>query len=108
MIKARQGLIVNMRSIASLQAYANGGSYSITKFALMGFSKNLREELKPYQVKVMAVYPGAVMTETGHFDNSGARIMVATDIAAMILASSKLSPQAVVEDMVLRPLLGDL
>jgi short-subunit dehydrogenase len=109
MIKARQGLIVNMCSIASLHAYANGGSYSITKFALMGFSKNLREELKPYQVKVMAVYPGAVMTETwGDFDNSGARIMEATDVAAMILASSKLSPQAVVEDMVLRPLLGDL
>ena len=109
MMKARQGLIVNMCSIASLQAYKNGGSYSITKFALMGFSKNLREELKPHHIKVMAVYPGAVMTDSwGSFDNSSGRIMEAGDIAAMILAASKLSPQAVVEDIVLRPLLGDL
>lgn len=109
MIKAKQGLIVNMCSIASLNAYANGGSYSITKFALMGFGKNLREELKPHHIKVMAVYPGAVMTDSwGDFDNSTQRIMEAGDIAAMILAAGKLSPQAVVEDIIMRPLLGDL
>lgn len=109
MIVAKRGLIVNMCSIASLHAYKNGGSYSITKFALMGFTKNLREELKPHLVKVMGVYPGAVMTDSwGDFDNSSQRIMEAADIATMILAASKLSPQAVVEDIVIRPLLGDL
>lgn len=109
MIDARQGLIVNICSIASLNAYKNGGSYSITKFALMGFSKNLREELKPFHVKVMGVYPGAVMTDSwGDFDNSGNRIMEALDVATMILAASKLSSQAVVEDIIMRPLLGDL
>lgn len=109
MMEVKQGLIVNLCSIASLNAYKNGGSYSITKFALMGFSKNLREELKPYRIKVMGVYPGAVMTDSwGDFDNSGQRIMEAADIAMMVLAASKLSPQAVVEDIVMRPLLGDL
>ncbi|MCW3089043.1 MAG: family oxidoreductase [Ferruginibacter sp.] len=109
MIEARQGLIVNICSIASLHAYPNGGSYSITKFALMGFSKNLREELKPHRIKVMGVYPGAVMTDSwGEFDNSTQRIMEADDIATMIAAAVKLSPQAVVEDIVMRPLLGDL
>lgn len=109
MIEAKQGLIVNICSIASLHAYNNGGSYSITKFALMGFDKNLREELKPHHIKVMGVYPGAVMTDSwGNFDNSSGRIMEASDIATMILAASKLSPQAVVEDIIMRPLLGDL
>lgn len=109
MIEARQGMIVNTCSIASLNAYANGGSYSITKFALMGFTKNLREELKPHRIKVMGIYPGAVMTDSwGDFDNSSHRIMEAADIASMILAAGKLSPQAVVEDIVMRPLLGDL
>jgi len=109
MIEAKKGLIVNMCSIASLHAYANGGSYSITKFALMGFSKNLREELKPHHIKVMSIYPGAVMTDSwGGFDNSTQRIMEASDIAAMVLAASKLSAQAVVEDIIIRPLLGDL
>ncbi|MEP7109483.1 MAG: SDR family oxidoreductase [Ferruginibacter sp.] len=109
MIEAKKGLIVNICSIASLQAYSNGGSYGISKFALMGFNKNLREELKPHRVKVMAVYPGAVMTDSwGNFDNSSLRIMEAGDIANMILAASKLSPQTVVEDIIMRPLLGDL
>jgi len=109
MIAAKQGLIVNMCSIASLHAYANGGSYSISKFALMGFGKNLREELKPYRIKVMNIYPGAVMTESwGDFDNSKQRIMEAKDVAVMVQAASKLSNQAVVEDIIMRPLLGDL
>jgi len=109
MITVKQGLIVNICSIASLHAYANGGSYSITKFALMGFGKNLREELKPHHIKVINVYPGAVMTDSwGDFDNSTQRIMEAGDIAHMILAACKLSPQAVVEDIIIRPLLGDL
>ena len=103
------GHIFNICSIASLHAYNNGGGYSISKFALMGFSKNLREELKPHHIKVTAVSPGAVMTDSwGSFDNEDKRIMEADDVAKMILAASKLSPQAVVEDIVMRPLLGDL
>lgn len=109
MMTAKSGHIFNICSIASLQAYSNGGSYSISKFALMGFSKNLREELKPFNIKVTAVYPGAVLTDSwGDYDNSEHRIMIANDIAAMIVAASKLSPSAVVEDIVLRPQLGDL
>lgn len=109
MMAAKLGHIFNLCSIASLQAYPNGGSYSISKFALMGFSKNLREELKPYNIKVTAVYPGAVMTASwGDFDNSKQRIMEADDIAAMIVAATRLSAQAVVEDIIIRPQLGDL
>ena len=52
MFKLNKGHIFNMCSVASQQAYANGGSYSISKFALLGFSKNLREELKPKGIKV--------------------------------------------------------
>jgi len=109
MMTAKSGHIFNICSIASLQAYSNGGSYSISKFALMGFSKNLREELKPFNIKVTAVYPGAVLTDSwGDFDNSEHRIMVAADIASMVVNAAKLSPSAVVEDIILRPQLGDL
>jgi len=109
MIKAGRGHIFNICSIASLQAYAQGGSYSISKFALDGFSKNLRLELKDKGIKVTGVYPGA--TYTNSWAGSGVaptRIMEAQDIAKMILAATQLSPQAVVEDIVMRPLLGDL
>ncbi|MBL7741216.1 MAG: SDR family oxidoreductase [Chitinophagaceae bacterium] len=109
MMKRRSGHIFNICSIASLHAYDNGGAYSISKFALYGFSKNLREEMKPHGIKVTSVHPGAVMTDSwGDFDNSSKRIMEASDIAKMVYAASQLSPQACVEDIVIRPQLGDL
>ena len=109
MMAAKEGHIFNMCSIASLKAYANGGAYSISKFALMGFNKNLREELKPYNIKVTAVYPGATMTDS--WAGSGIdpqRIMEVSDVANMIYTSAFLSPQACVEEIILRPQLGDL
>lgn len=109
MMELKQGHIFNLCSIASFQAYENGGAYSISKYALSGFSKNLREELKPYGIKVTAVYPGATMT--GSWAGAGidpARIMEAKDVASMIYTASFLSPQACVEDIILRPQLGDL
>lgn len=103
------GHIFNIGSIAGLEAYEGGGSYSVSKFALHGFSKNLRHELKNSGIKVTHVSPGAVMTGSWQgFDNSNNRIMEATDIANMIVACSKLSAQAVVEEIILRPQLGDL
>jgi short-subunit dehydrogenase len=109
MMAAKSGHIFNICSIASLNAYPNGGSYSISKFALMGFSKNLREEMKPYNIKVTAVYPGAVYTSS--WDGSGIdrnRIMEIADIPDMIFAASQLSPQACVEEIVVRPQRGDI
>jgi NADP-dependent 3-hydroxy acid dehydrogenase YdfG len=109
MMQARSGHIFNMCSIASLNAYENGGSYSISKFALYGFSKNLREEMKPYGIKVTHVLPGAAFTDS--WSGSGIdpkRIMEATDIAKMIYAAAHLSPQACVEEIIMRPQLGDL
>jgi short-subunit dehydrogenase len=109
MMEQKKAHIFNICSIASLQAYPNGGAYSISKFALAGFSRNLREEMKPYGIKVTTVYPGAVYTDS--WAGSGVdprRIMEAADIADMVFAASQLSPQATVEDILLRPQLGDL
>lgn len=109
MIAAKHGHIFNICSIASLHAYSNGGSYSISKFALLGFSKNLREELKPHGIKVTAVCPGATMSASWDgFEVDTNRIMEAADVAKMVYASSQLSSQALVEDIVMRPQFGDL
>ena len=109
MIKARSGHIFNMCSIASLNAYPNGGAYGISKYALYGFSKNLREEMKPYGIKVTHVLPGAAYTDS--WSGSGVdpnRIMEASDIAGMLYAAAQLSAKACVEEIILRPQLGDL
>src|SRR5690606_39084055 len=64
MMQQKAGHIFNICSIAALAAYPGGGSYSISKFALSGFTKNLRHEMKPHGVKVTAVYPGAAYTDS--------------------------------------------
>lgn len=109
MIERKAGHVFNICSIASLKAYPNGGSYSISKWALDGFSKNLREEMKAFNIKVTTVYPGATLTSSWDgMDIDPQRILETDDIAKMIIAASDLSPQACVEDIVIRPQLGDL
>lgn len=105
----KKGHIFNMCSIASLDAYPNGGSYSISKFALLGFSKVLRAELKDQQIRVTAVLPGATWSASWEgVDLPKERLMKSDDVAKAVWGAYQLSDQAVVEELILRPQLGDL
>lgn len=109
MMERKKGHIFNMCSIAALKAYDNGGAYSISKWALAGYTKNLREEMKPYNIKVSMIHPGA--TYTPSWEQSGlppTRFMKPEDVAEMVLSSCKLSDQACVEEIIMRPQLGDI
>ena len=109
MLAKRSGHIFNMCSVASQMAYPNGGSYSISKFALLGFTKVLREELKTAGIKVTAILPGATWSDSwAGVDLPYERLMEAKDIADTIWSAYQLGPSAVVEEIVLRPQLGDL
>ncbi len=109
MKERKSGHIFNMCSIASRIAYPNGGSYSISKFALLGFSKVLREEMKPFNIKVSSILPGATWSNSwAGVDLPESRLMQASDIARIVKAAYELSDAAVMEDIVLRPQLGDL
>ncbi len=109
MKKARKGHIFTLCSIASIKAYPNGGSYAISKFALLGFSKVLREELKDHGIRVTAVLPGA--TRTSSWDAvqlPEERFMKPEDVAEAIYGAYSLSPRSVVEEIIIRPQLGDI
>ncbi|MBX2963625.1 MAG: SDR family oxidoreductase [Cyclobacteriaceae bacterium] len=109
MKEQRNGHIVNICSIASIKAYANGGSYAITKFAMLGMSKCLREELKEYGIRVTAVMPGATKTASWDgVDMPEERFMKVEDVADIIYASYTLSSRSVVEEVIIRPQLGDI
>jgi len=109
MVAYGSGHIFNMCSIASFTAYPNGGSYSISKFALLGFSKVLREELKQKNIKVTSIMPGATWSASwAGVDLPESRLMQADDIAKIVWSALEMSPSAVIEDIVIRPQLGDL
>ena len=109
MVPHRSGHIFNMCSVASILAYPNGGSYTISKFALLGFSKCLREEMKTNRIKVTAILPGATWSDSWHGANfPNERLMLASDIAKAVWGCYNLSDAAVVEELLIRPQLGDL
>lgn len=109
MSAAGRGHIFNMCSVASLMAYPNGGAYSVTKFALLGLTRVLREELKTQGIRVTAILPGATWSDSWKgVDLPLERLMQARDVAKMVWATYSLSDAAVVEDIILRPQLGDL
>ena len=101
--------IFNLCSIASFMAYPNGGSYTISKFAMLGFTKCLREELKEEGIRVTAVMPGATLTPSWDGTSETAdRFMAPEDIAESIYGAYELSDRTVVEELILRPQKGDL
>jgi short-subunit dehydrogenase len=109
MIARKQGHIFNICSVASIKVFPNGGSYSVSKFALYGMTKLFREELKEYNIKVTAVLPGATFTSSWDENEvSPDRIIKPADVAEAVFSAFSLSPNTVVEEIIIRPQLGDL
>lgn len=109
MIENKDGYIVNMCSIASIMAYPNGGSYSVAKFALYGMTKVLREEMKPHGIRVTAILPGATLTASWEgVDLPAERFIKPEDVAQAVYGAYAMSKQSVIEEIIIRPQLGDL
>lgn len=109
MVKRGAGDIFNMGSIAGLVAFPGGSAYAAAKFGVTGLSKAMRAEFKDKGVRVCCVYPGATVSPS--WKGSGvppSRMMPAEDVAAAFIAVYKMTRRTVVEDIVLRPQLGDL
>lgn len=109
MLKRKRGDIFFMSSIAGLGAYPNAAAYCAAKFGVTGLAKVLRAETKNAGVRVCCVHPGATWSPS--WSASGVkpeRIMPAEDVARAFLEVWRLSRRTVVEEIVLRPALGDL
>ncbi|MCS6823987.1 MAG: SDR family oxidoreductase [Cytophagaceae bacterium] len=109
MIQRKSGHIFNICSTASITPYVNGGSYCISKYALYGMTKVLREEMKPHNIRVTAVLPGATYTKSWEGTTLPEhRFMKADDVALAIWHTYHLPEGTVVEEILMRPQLGDI
>jgi short-subunit dehydrogenase len=101
--------VFNMCSIASITAYAAGGSYSVSKFAMLGFSKSLRLEGIPHDIRVTAILPGATLTDSwAGVDLPSTRFMKPSDVANTVYSAFLMNETTVMEEVLLRPILGDI
>lgn len=110
MRKRRDGLIINISSIAGVRAAPLGGvAYNASKFAMSALGTSVREEERVNGIRVTNIYPGEV--ETPILDNRPvpvtaehrARILQPEDIAAAALMVAQLPPRAEIPDLVIIP-----
>lgn len=98
------GHIVNICSVAGIEPVVAAGSYSVTKYALMGLTRVLREELKPAGVKVTAIVPGATLTHSWEGTQIAPEHFIQPeDIATCVLSCLQMSVGAAIDEIVVRP-----
>lgn len=101
---AGTGHIVNICSVAGIEPVVAAGSYSVTKYALMGLTRVLREELKPAGVKVTAIIPGATLTHSWEGKSIPAEDFIQPeDIASCVWTCLQMSAGANIDEIVVRP-----
>jgi short-subunit dehydrogenase len=109
MIEKREGHIFTICSVASLDPIAAAGTYSVTKVALLGLSKVMRQELMPHNVKVTAVIPGSTLTNSWAGTTiSPDKFILPEDVASAIINVYKMSPGANVDEIIIRPAGGQV
>ena len=109
MVERGSGDVFFMASVASVQGYPRGVAYGAAKHGLLGLARSLREEVKPHGLRVMTLLPGATYTDSwAASDLPPERLMPPEDIAAAVLAMHRLTGRTVVEELLLRPQLGDI
>lgn len=107
--KSRLKRIIIIGSTAAYEPYPVVPTYGIAKWALRGYALNLRRELIPHRVGVTFVSPGGTLTDMWAGEKlSPRRLLEPEDIAKLVRATLTLSPQAVVEEIICRPILGDM
>lgn len=107
MINSNYPRIVIIGSTAAYSAYSVP-SYGVAKWALRGLAVNMRQELSEKNIGVTFISPGPVLTDMwADVEVPIGRILDPNDIAKVVCGLMDLSPQAVVEEVIIQPMLGD-
>ncbi|PZD97637.1 3-ketoacyl-ACP reductase [Paenibacillus sambharensis] len=98
MISQNEGSIINIASTAGERGFATGSAYCASKFAVMGLTESLMQEVRKFNIRVTALTPSTVNTplavNAGLKIGEEDRMMQPEDMAELITAALKL-PQRV-------------
>ena len=102
MKKRGEGYIFNIASVCGVQGFSDTGGYSASKFALVGYSSSLTQELAPMGIKVTAICPSWVNTEKSVNAPLKPEEMIQTaDIAETVRYLLSLGPTASIREIVI-------
>ncbi len=109
MQKNGKGHIFNICSVASVESIVNAGSYCVTKSALLSLNNIMRQEMIPSGIKVTAILPGSTLSSSWEGTNIAPdNFIQPEDIALAVAATLKMSAGACVEQIILRPVKGQI
>lgn len=101
--------IILIGSTAAYEPYPLVPTYGIVKYALRGLAINLRIELMKYNVGVTFISPGGTKTDMWEgVELPDDRLLDPSDIGKIVALIPKLSKQAVIDELIIRPMLGDI
>jgi short-subunit dehydrogenase len=103
--------VVNILSVAAKTAFPNWSAYCMSKFALEGFSRSVREELRDRKIRVINVYPAATDTDIWsqlEGQRPRDRMMNATQVADAVAFALARPADTLVENITLSSLVGYL
>jgi short-subunit dehydrogenase len=111
MVKRKKGTIVNIVSVSATTTFLNSSAYSASKAGVLALSRCLRAEVRKKGIRVIDVLPGAVETEM--WDRKarkkyGRRMMQPADVAGVVVSLFRQPGRVLTEEIVIRPLEGDL
>ncbi len=106
---AGRGHIFNIGSVAGRTPFLKAPWYSVTKHAVRGLTNILRLELAPHGLCVTEIVPGSTLTSSWEgVDLPAGRFVQPEDVAAGLVYALSLSPGANLDELVIRPRLGDV
>ncbi len=105
----KKARIIIIGSTTSIDAFISGAMYGVSKWAIKGYAHNLRKELKNDRIGVTLITPGGTLTDIWADDDvEENRLLQPSDIGKIVDLVLKLSNQSVIEDIIIRPMLGDM
>jgi 3-oxoacyl-[acyl-carrier protein] reductase len=102
MIERQTGDIINISSTAGLNGNALTSAYSASKFAVMGLTDSLMQEMRKHNIRVTALTPSTVATDLALdlnlTDGNPEKVMQPEDIAELIIAQLKLNRRVFIKN----------
>ncbi|CAM3864283.1 3-ketoacyl-ACP reductase [Flavobacterium sinopsychrotolerans] len=102
MIERQTGDIINISSTAGLSGNALTSAYSASKFAVLGLTESLMQEVRKHNIRVTALTPSTVATDMAKelklTDGNPEKVMQAEDMAELIIAQLKLNRRVFIKN----------
>ncbi|MFD2830727.1 SDR family NAD(P)-dependent oxidoreductase [Corticicoccus populi] len=99
MVEQDSGDVVNVASVSGLRSGKNGGLYSATKFAVIGMTEGLLQEMRPHNIRMSYITPSAVLTDlVGESKLKEETMTHPEDIADIIVNNLKIHPRTFVKN----------